>query len=149
MDRQPSNPQNVNKRPWLVVALCVAILFTSLIHILKMSQALAHWDVLKSLPLSVSPLYLALHGFLWGAVGLAAVYVLWQGYPWARIITLILAFLYSLWFWIDLLWVKAPEIFHTRWPFNLILTLLGLGFVAVTLCVPASRTHFEEEDDRT
>lgn len=146
---QPLDHKSKKKRPWLVAALCVILLLTSLVHILKMSQALAHWDVLQSLPLSVSPLYLALHGFLWGAVGLAAVYVLWQGYPWARIITLILALLYSLWFWIDSVWIKAPEVFRTRWSFNLVMTLSGLGFVAAALYLPKSRAYFEEKKDCT
>jgi hypothetical protein len=147
-ESRPSHPKNEKTRPWLVTALCATLLLTSLVHILKMSQAITQWDLLQSLPLSVSPLYLTLHGFLWGAMGLAAAYIMWKGFPWARRITLILALFYSLWFWIDSIWVKALEVFQTRWPFNLVVTGLGLSFIIITLYVPANRAHFEEGNDQ-
>ncbi|MFO8036048.1 MAG: hypothetical protein R6U57_05430 [Anaerolineales bacterium] len=146
---QPTHLKDEKKRPWPVTALCAILLCTSLVHILKMSQALIHWDLLQTLPLSASPLYLALHGFLWGTVGAAVTFMLWKGLPWARRITLILALLYSLWFWVDAAWVKAPEVFRTRWPFNLAVTLAGLSLVTAAVYLPSSRAYFQEMRDRT
>lgn len=147
MDKKKSASKENKKRPWPVTVFCIIILLGGLTHFLRMSQAVAQWELLKSLPLSISPLYLALQGLIWGTAAVALSIGLWMGRPWARTWTFILVALYSLWYWIDLRWVKSREIFQTRWPFLFGITILGAALVLLTLNLPASRAYFQRKDN--
>lgn len=147
MDNKKAASKENKKRPWPVTVFCILVLLAGLTHFLRMSQAVAQWDLLKSLPLSISPLYLALQGFIWGTAAVTLSIGLWMGRPWARTWTFILVTLYSLWFWIDLSWVKSREIFQTRWPFLLGTTILGAALVLLILNLPASRAYFQRKDN--
>lgn len=133
-------------RPWPVSVLIVGVGLITLLRGLRAGLALTRWDFLTTLPITVSPLYLFLEGLLWSGVGLLLLVGLWRGLPWGRWATQAAALLYSAWTWIVLLWIKAPEMRRTRWAFTLMVTLLGLGLVALTLNTKASRAYFRSRN---
>ena len=129
-------------RPYWVIALCLFILLISLFHLLRFVLVLSAWQLLRQLPLRVSPFYLGLDGFIWAAAGLGLTLGLWRGSSPAWAWTQVLAGLYTAACWADLIWTASPTLLSTRWPFNLGLTILGLGFVYTALHVKASRNFF-------
>ncbi|MEA2008266.1 MAG: hypothetical protein U9O54_04025 [Chloroflexota bacterium] len=136
----PSKPQC----PWPVIVLALIIVVAAGIHWLKFLMAIQRWDTIESAPTLVSPLYLALSGLGWGLVSIPLVWGLWKGKPWARTGVQIAGVLYTLAAWIDSLWIAAPDVVQTRWPFALSLSILGLGFLFTTVHCPASRYFFNK-----
>jgi hypothetical protein len=130
------------KRPGVVTGLCALILLVSLYHLFRFIQVLLNQQILKTLPLKVSPLYLAGDGLVWGVIGLILVWGLWKGYYWAWKAGLVLSLCFAILFWIDLIWLSAPDRLRSRWLINLVLTFLGLSAVFISLALPSSRTFF-------
>ena len=58
----------------------------------------------------ISPPYLAASGLVWGVAGLVLAWGLWRGYTLAWRFTLIFAGAYTLYYWIDRLWVSNSGI---------------------------------------
>jgi hypothetical protein len=133
------------KRPWMVTSLSILLLLAAIFQLLKFSQALASWSTLESLPLSVSPLYLAGTGLLWGLAGLFFSWSLWTGKPWARISGLVLSLAFAGFFWIDRLWVAEPDLIRIRWPSDLAYTITALAGIWLILNQQASRAYFRKK----
>ena len=114
----------------------------SLFHMLKLSQVIIQWDILSALPLTVSPLYLAANGLVWGVSGLILTWGLWTGRSWARKTSISLALIFAAAFWIDLIWITEPDILQTRWMINLVFTFLGLSTILIILNTASSRDFF-------
>jgi hypothetical protein len=133
-----------NKRPTGITLISILFLLVSLFHLLKLVQTIRQWDMLSNLPLTISPLYLAVDGLIWWIAGMSLAAGLWFGKPLARIFSQGISILYSLVFWIDILWIAEPEVIAGRWPFNLVLTAVGLGAILVILNQRSARTYFEK-----
>ena len=129
-------------RPRNITVLSIFVLLISLFHLLKLSQVITQWEILSSLPITVSPFYLAADGFVWGISGLILSWGLWTGQTWAGKAILVLALLFAGAFWIDLIWVSEPEQLQTRWLINLVFTSLGLLAVFLSLNLTTSRIFF-------
>jgi hypothetical protein len=129
-------------RPWNITVLSIFVLIISLFHLLKLIQVITQWEMLPSLPITVSPFYLAADGFVWGISGLILFWGLWTGQTWAGKAVLVLALLFAGAFWIDLIWVSEPEQLQTRWLINLVFTALGLAAVFLSLNLTISRIFF-------
>jgi len=139
----PQTPTSPPKRPWPVTLLALLVLFIAGVHWMKFVIAIQQWDTLKRALTQVSPLYLALTGLGWGVVSLPFVWGLWTGRPWAWLGIQIAGTLYVLAAWADLLWVAAPDLAPTRWPFTLGLSILGLSFLFAAVHCSACKRFFK------
>lgn len=144
MPRKTSLPDgSLSKdRPRMITFLSILIFLISLFHLLKLSQAIIQWDILSTIPLTVSPLYLAADGLVWWVSGLILTWALWTGQSWTRKIGLSLALIFAATFWIDLIWITEPDILQTRWLINLVFTVLGLSAMFIILNTASSRDFF-------
>jgi len=138
----PENNSRSQKRPGILTVLSLVVLLIGVSHLFKFIQVLLNLRILQSLPLTVSPVYLAVDGLVWGVSGLILSWSLWTGRPWAGKAGLILALLFAAAFWIDLIWVSEPEQLQTRWLINLVFTALGLSAVFLSLNLTNSRIFF-------
>ena len=138
----PENTLHPTKRPRMVTVICLMFLLISVSHLFKFIQVLLNLRILQSLPITVSPFYLAADGFVWGVSGLILSWSLWTGQTWAAKVGLILTLLFAGVFWIDLIWISEPEQLQTRWLINLLLTVLGLLTVFLSLNLTNSRVFF-------
>jgi hypothetical protein len=146
----PGKDKNIDshqrgKRPWMITLLSILVLLASLFQLLKCSQALINWTTLESLPLSISPIYLAGTGLLWGLVGLILFWSLWTGRPWARAAGLIISLAFAAFFWIDRLWVAEPDLIRVRWPSDLAYTVAVLASIWLILNHQKSRAYFRKK----
>lgn len=143
MTDKKNQPQTL-KRPWPVTLLVIVILILTLVHWARFIQAWRSRAFLAALPLTVSPLYLAWEGFVWGLVGLSLIWGLWTGKPWARTAALLSGALFALQQWVELFWLAAPEVLATRWLIALILTVLGEGLLFLSLFSSNARRFFDQ-----
>jgi hypothetical protein len=137
-------PNQEQRRPIGINVLSILLFLISLFYLLKLSQVLLHWSRLEKLPLTISPLYLAVDSLVWCVSAIILAWGLWVGRSWARPTTLIISILFSLVFWADRIWIAEPEGLAQRWPINLILTIIGLGMILFVLRRKSTRDYFWE-----
>ncbi len=133
-------------RPLSVTLLALGVLTIAGFNLIRFLQAVQLWDFLAKFP-TVSPLYLASSGLLWGATGLALAWGLWRGRSWARLFTGIFALAYTLYHWIDRLWISNPGL-TANLPFSAGLNLILLSLTAWILTRPGARTFFGAMHER-
>jgi hypothetical protein len=138
----PENNSRSQKRPGILTVLSLVVLLIGVSHLFKFIQVLLNLRILQSLPLTVSPVYLAVDGLVWGVSGLILSWSMWTGQTWAGKAGLVLALLFAAAFWIDLIWISEPEQLQTRWLINLVFTALGLSAVFLSLNLANSRIFF-------
>jgi hypothetical protein len=140
------NPSKPPPRPLSVTLLVLGVLTIAGFNLIRFFQAIQLWDFLSEFP-TVSPPYLAVSGFMWGAAGLALAWGLWRGYSRARHFTLIFAVAYSLYYWIDRLWVSSPGL-SANLPFSAGLNLILWLVTAWILTRPGARSFFGAMHER-
>jgi hypothetical protein len=100
---------------------------------LQSGQALFHYDLYRSLPLSVPDWYLPLTGAFWGALWIIAGAGMWRGKEWARLSALIAVPL-QLGAWLaDWFFFSRSTIAIQSFRFDLVLRLLATGLVMAVL----------------
>ncbi len=134
------------KRPRSVTVLVFGVLIFTGIYWTRFSQTLARWDFLRSLPLSVPPLYLAATGLLWGLLGLLLSWGLWRGWRRAPRLLRISVLAYFGFYWFDRLALAAHDRAGGNWPFMLVITTLVVVLVYWIMSRTAVRTYFGEMD---
>jgi len=136
------DPSGETGRPRVITFLSILILLVSIFHLVKFSQAIIQWGVLATLPLTVSPLYLAGTGLIWGISGGFLSWSLWSGKPWTRRLGILISLAYTSIFWVDRIFLAEPGALQTRWPINLALTLAGLPAFYLILSFKKSQVYF-------
>jgi hypothetical protein len=126
-------------RPLSVTLLALAVLTFASLNLLRFIEVIRLWSFLKE-HLSIPPLYLALSGAAWGGVGLFIAWGLWRGKR--RMSTFVVFFVlaYSIYYWIDRLWVVAEK--AANWPFAVGVNIALLSFVFLTLRRSQARAFF-------
>ncbi|MCD6424209.1 MAG: hypothetical protein J7L35_01780 [Anaerolineales bacterium] len=132
------------KRPRLLTGLGWFFLLVSIFHFLKFTQTIRNIELLQSLPMAISPLYLAGDGLIWGLSGMVLAWGLWKGKRWSSPAAIILSLFYSLAFWADRIWIAEPESLALRWPVNLVLTISVFGLIVLVLTHKTSRAYFRK-----
>ena len=138
-----SENKHRRNRPRTITLICSLFLLFGLFNIIKLSQAILQWKTLISLQISISPLYLGISGFVWGISGIVISWSLWVGKSWARKLATGIILLYTITFWIDLIWIAEPTVLQTRWLVNLCLTIIGLPTIYFSLYSKFSQDYFK------
>jgi hypothetical protein len=130
------------KRPLSVTLLtCLVLIFTGL-HLVRFIRALQLWDFLVSLP-GVPSLYLALTGVLWTIIGIPLLWLLWRGHPKTPVITSGIAVFFSLYFWIDRLFIANISSGLPNLAFLAAANAFLLAFTFWALINPKSSSYFK------
>jgi len=95
--------------------------------------------MLPDLPMTVSWRYLAVSGAFWGVVLITCAIGLVCFRPWSRWFTLAATTVYQVHVWVDHVLFDASDYARQRWAWDLMLTLLLLGFVWGSLNLPRVR----------
>jgi hypothetical protein len=136
------------KRPFSVTLLAFGVLSFTGVNILRLVEAVRQWQLLTSLPLEISPLYLALTGLFWGLLGFIILWGFWRGRPWGPFGLRILAVAFAIFFWFDRLFLVQIPSRTVNWPFLLGVTILILFFVFWSLAQKPVKQYFGEMHDR-
>jgi hypothetical protein len=142
MDQTDSFNTPAKKRPHSVTILALGVLIITALNLLRFGLSLADWNFLASQP-GVSPLYLAVTGFLWGGVGSYLVFGLWRGKTWAPGLMKAIGLTFALYYWLDLIFIKDhpvsiktgvfQAVLPVNWKFSTALTIVCLLYMVWTL----------------
>lgn len=159
----PGNPQgaphqNNIKRPGSVTLLALGVLIITAINIARTVLSLRSWSFLASQS-GVSPLYLAVSGFIWSVAGSIMFWGLWRAKIWAPRLMKAEALTYALYFWLDLLFLKDHPvsgaasamqiILPTAWQFSAGVTVVCLAYVVWTLGRSKVKAYFRSGENET
>lgn len=86
------------------------------------------------------PLYIGITGTIWALAGMVLLFGFVRSARWFRIILLITACSYSAWIWADKLFVQSQ--LRANWPFDLLCTILLLGFTVGIVLHPNNQNYF-------
>ncbi|NQS90804.1 MAG: hypothetical protein HQ574_00205 [Chloroflexi bacterium] len=139
-----SNIPQEKGRPLGITLLSILYLIISFFHLFKFLMVVLQYSSLSVIPITVSPIYLAASGLIWGLSGIFLFWSLWKGKPWASPAAIALSLIFCLVFWMDRIWIADPISFWTRWPFNLAITFIGLGGLLLVLNQKSSRRFFRK-----
>lgn len=124
--------------------MALLVLSFTVVNLIRFYQAITLWDMLTSLSLSVSPLYLALSGLVWGLVGLPLSWGIWRGRAWARRALWLSALSFAGYYWVDRFIVASDPGRWVYWPFRLGATLALLLLVYWIFSRPRVKAFFGE-----
>jgi len=71
------------KRPRILTIFSVVVFLFSFFHFFSTLQVFIYLQILQTLPVTISPYYLAVEGLIWGFLGLFLTWSLWTGKPWS------------------------------------------------------------------
>ena len=141
------HPDRQRRRPRSVTFLAIGVLSLTGVFITRFVQTVTQWDFLSALPLSVSPLYLAVTGFVFGGVGLAISFGLWFGKRYARRGLQIALPVFVVYDWIDLIFLVESPGGRANIPFRLGITIVLAVIIFWILSRQGAKTFFGEVND--
>ncbi len=133
---------DVIRRPIPVTLLAWGVLILTMFNAVRFGSAVAQWDMIVSLMERPGPIYIAVTGLIWALCWLIVFLGLWFGSRWARHMALIMAILYSSYYWIDRL-IYQSEVARKNLAFSLSVTIFFLISTAVIMLLPGSRKYFQ------
>jgi hypothetical protein len=122
-----TDPFQENTRPKGITVLSMLLIIFSLFQIIRIFLVITRWNLLSSLNMTFSPLLQGGEGFLWALCGLILAWGLWKGKRWSPLSLVIACLIFAIFSWIKLVFISEPIVLQTRWPVNLLVTILGLG----------------------
>jgi hypothetical protein len=135
-----------SKRPLSVSLLCAVVLIVSVMNLVRLGQSLASWNFLETL-LPVSPAYLAVTGLVWGVLGLLLAWRLWQGQAWARWFGLAFIIAFSIYYWIDRLFLPGYPGRNFNWLFSAAMNILLIALSVWILTRAKAKKFFEATNE--
>ncbi len=135
------------KRPFSVTFLAGLVLLVAVSNILRLAQAVLDWGFLAGL-LAYLPVYLALTGLVWGALGLPLAWGIWRGKSWAPRICHLALLIYSIYYWFDRLVLPGYVGRNSNWQFAAGINLLILVWDFWSLTHRKARDFFGEVYER-
>lgn len=136
------------KRPWLVTFLALGVLTSTSLYGIRLVQTVRQWAFLRSLPLAVSPGYLAGSGLVFGLAGGLVAWGVWRGARWAPRAARGYALAAAAFSWFDRLVAASAsaravaDSGRANWPFALAITLAVLAALFAGLSLPAVAAYF-------
>ena len=137
-NKQASPTSNViQHRPFLLSLISWSFIFIILTAWLRFFGAIVNSSFITSLGMVPElPVYLMLSGFIWGIIGLPAVWGLWRRRPWTLKAIWAAAIVYALSYWLEriFLWEDTKN-----WLFMLVVTIVWLLIIIWALKLTSSQ----------
>jgi hypothetical protein len=139
------------KHPRSVTLLALGVLIITVINLIRLVLSIRYWSFLNS-RLGISPLYLALTGLIWTIAGSLLIWGLWRAKNWAPKLMQAVALTYTLYYWLDLIFVKdhlvsgesgaISALLPINWQFSAGVTVVCLGYMVWTLGRSKVKAYF-------
>jgi hypothetical protein len=131
-----------SSRPFSVTLLTLGVLTIATINLIRFLLSLLQWEFLNDI-LPISPAYLAVSGLVWCLVLLTQTWGLWRGHTWAPRLTLVTSLTYTLYYWLDRIFLTA-NYGGQNWPFALVFNITLLASIYWILSRRKARAFFGE-----
>lgn len=129
-------------RPFSVTLLVLGVLIIAIVNGIRFILAISQWEFLNDI-LPISPIYLVLSGLVWSLILLPLVWGLWRGYSWAPRLTMISSLAYTLYYWLDRLFLTT-NYGGQNWPFVIVFNIILLISIYWILSRRKARAFFGE-----
>jgi hypothetical protein len=133
-----------SKLPLRITLLLWLVLIITAWNFVRLVTSITWHVTLETYASRPGPFYIGVTGGVWA---LSGVFLLWSfihGAWWNRMALLIIGFGYSAWVWVDKLFVQTQ--LRANWPFNLLTTVLLLGYTVVIVLDPHNQFYFMKRD---
>ena len=127
--------------PWTLRLVLYGLILFVTYYLFKIIQIFLHVQVIASLDLGRSALYQTISSVFWGTSGTMLIAGIVSRKNWARIGGLVFGIIYGIVFWIEGLSLTR-SLLQTRWPVNLVFTMIGLGILYTILNLKSTRGYF-------
>jgi hypothetical protein len=129
--------------PFRITLLLGLVLITTALNIVRLFTAIAWKNTLAAYLPPLQVMYIGVTGAVWTLLGISVLWSFWRGGRYTRILVLAVAVLYAGWSWLDrLLSERAAQ---SNWPFDLVMTVLALGFVGFVVLDRHNQPYFGRE----
>jgi hypothetical protein len=132
------------KRPFRATILLSLVLLFTIWNALRAYTAFAWRNVLTEF--SGDPLYIGVSGLIWLGIGIWLLLSLWRQKAYARALLLASVTSYSVWVWIERLFLQVPR---ENWPFALVENIVLLSFVLFASNFWKREAHERKSEDQT
>jgi hypothetical protein len=133
-----------SKFPLRITILLWLVLIITAWNFIRLATSIAWRNTLETYATKPGPFYIGLTGAVWSLIGLFLLWSIIRGYRWTRIVVLIAGCCYSIYDWVDKLFVQTQ--LRANWPFNLLTTILLLGYTVVIVLDPHNQIYFMKRD---
>jgi hypothetical protein len=136
--------QTRSKFPLRITILLWLVLIITAWNFVRVVTSIAWHNTLETYAAKPGPFYIGLTGTIWTLIGLFLLWSFIRGARWTRLIFLITGSGYSIWIWVDKLFIQAS--LRANWPFDLLTTILLLSYTVVIVLDPHNQIYFMKRD---
>jgi hypothetical protein len=133
-----------------VTLLLFMVLMLSAWGATRFLASLRWWNVLFEIEASLNPIYLALTGAVWVAVGCFLLYNIWTGRSWARMAAFTAFLIWLIEYWVERVFFETTR---TNLPFTITCSLVAFVIVWLAAGLPGksklSLTKKSEEHEQS
>jgi hypothetical protein len=112
-------------------------------NIIRLITSITWHGILETYAPRPGPVYIGVTGALWTLAGLCILWGFVRGAKWTRMVLILASLGYAIWDWADKLFIQAQ--LRANWPFDLLTTIILLGFISAIILDPHNRIYFEKE----
>jgi hypothetical protein len=127
----------------ITLLLCLVLIITAW-NLVRLLTSIGWRDTLETYDSYPGPIYIGLTGALWTLAGLFILWSFIKSAYWTRNAILISSFVYVIWFWMDRIFVQSQ--LRANWPFDLLATIILLGFISAVVLDPHNQIYFLKRD---
>ena len=136
------DPVIMPKQPFRVTILLSLVLLLTIWNALRAWTAFSWRNVLTEF--SGAPLFIGISGLIWLGIGTWLLLSLYRREAYARILLFASATSYTVWIWIERLFIQVPR---ENWPFALVINLVLLSFVLFASNYWKREAHERKSED--
>jgi hypothetical protein len=136
--------QKLPKLPIRITLLLWMVLTITAWNLVRLVTSIGWRVTLETYAPWPGPFYIGLTGAIWTLMGLFLFWSFVVGASWSRIGLLICGFVYSIWFWVDRLFIQ-PQV-RANWTFGLLVTIILLGFTSAVVLDTHNQIYFVKRD---
>ena len=133
-----------SKLPVRITLLLWLVLIITAWNFIRLLTSITWHGILDAYAPRPGPIYIGVTGAIWTLAGLSILWGFIRSARWTRMVLLIAGFGYPVWDWADKLFVQAQ--IRANWPFDLLMTILLLGFTSAVVLDPHYQIYFEKRD---
>jgi len=135
--------QTHSKLPLRITLLLFLVLIITTWNIFRLATSVVWRVTLETYDPWPGPFYIGFTGVIWTLTGLALFCGFLSGSNWTRLAVLIASFAYTIWFWVDRFFIQLQV--RANWPFDLLTTIILLGFTTAVVLDPRNHIFFKRE----
>ncbi|OGN75894.1 MAG: hypothetical protein A2X25_01765 [Chloroflexi bacterium GWB2_49_20] len=123
--------------------LALTVLIFTILNGLRLYEIILHWDILKKYNSHPGPEYMSILSLIWFLIGFTLIIGLLKGYSRSFLLTSLAVFFYTIWFWIDQLFLQNSQISYL---IPLVVSVFMILFFFILLRCRDTQYYFKQRE---